>query len=57
LRASAKLTERTVFRMRQLRKRGATFQQMADDFGVTKQAARRAIIGETWSHLKENEHG
>lgn len=54
---SAKLTERTVFRMRQLRKRGATFQQMADDFGVTKQAARRAIIGETWSHLKENEHG
>lgn len=50
---SAKLTKKIVQKMRRLRARQTTYQRLADMFGVSKPAARFAVIGKTWSHVKD----
>jgi hypothetical protein len=51
---SAKLSDDIVRKMRRLRARNISYQKLADMFGVTKPAARFAVIGKTWRHVEEN---
>lgn len=49
----SKLNDDDVRAMRQLRQReGLAYAVIAAQYGVTKRAARLAITGETWSHVK-----
>jgi hypothetical protein len=47
----SRLTEADVIEMRRLRRKGVTYQSIADKFKHELGATRRVIIGETWSHL------
>lgn len=47
----AKLTDEKVRQMRTLHEQGQTFPQIAAQFGVTRQCARFAVLGITWSHV------
>jgi hypothetical protein len=48
----AKLTDKKVLEMRQMYATGTfTHKKIADQFGITKAAARFAICGHTWKHL------
>ena len=49
---SAKLTDVAVRAMRAAKASGATTTSIAKRFGVSFKSARRAILGETWSHIK-----
>lgn len=49
----AKLTAADVRKMRRLRNtKGLSFPELGRRFGVSRTAARLAVIGKTWSHLK-----
>lgn len=47
----AVLTEDIVRQSRQLRKEGMSYAALSDRFGVTKDAIRKALIGNTWKQL------
>ena len=49
--ANAKLSARTVRMMRAMRESGVPFHRLGSIFGVTKTAARFAVIGKTWRHI------
>lgn len=48
---TSKLSETEVISARRLRSAGHTYQSIADRHGVTRQTIKRAIAGDTWSHL------
>lgn len=48
---NAKLTDKKVLKMKQLRTLGWTYQRIADFFHVAKITAQNAINGENWAHL------
>lgn len=47
----AKLTDKKVTRIRQLRREGWTFQSLADKFGIGVSHACRVAKGEVWRHI------
>jgi len=47
----AKLTEKTVKEIRQLRKKGFLWRQLAEKFGVGLNTIRDAAVGNTWRHV------
>ena len=47
----AKLTEGRVRSMRMIRRLGATYQELAGMFGVSRSTASRACLGITWAHM------
>jgi hypothetical protein len=47
----AKLCDDDVRRMRLMREAGATFQVLADTFGISRPITRRVISGERWRHV------
>lgn len=51
----AKLTEVDVIAQRRLRTKGLSYQAIADRFGVDKKTAMRAIKGERWGHVVDND--
>jgi hypothetical protein len=48
----SKLTSEIVRRMRRLYRDGATYSAIAQEYNVSRETARRAIIGENWGHVK-----
>ena len=51
-----KLSESDVIEMRRKRKHGThTYRQLADEYGVSFKAARKATKGDTWAHLDKVE--
>jgi len=51
----AVLTEEKVLRMRRERMDGSTYSAIARRYGVGISCAWRAVSGETWSHVEENQ--
>jgi hypothetical protein len=50
---NSKLTDRTVREMRLLAAGGTSHRALARRFGISTATARKALIGETWTHVKE----
>lgn len=48
---NAKLTEGAVTEMRRRSRAGASYTQLAREFGVSVSVAHRAIIGQSWRHV------
>lgn len=51
---SAKLTEEKVIEMRKLRKSGLTYQEIADNFGMTIGPTYFAVTGQSWGHVPKD---
>jgi hypothetical protein len=48
----SKLTEQIVLQMRHRHSLGRTYAELGREFGVSNVAARLAVIGRTWTHVK-----
>ncbi len=51
---ASKLTDVDVLAARRLRASGLSFVNIARQFGISKVTARYAVLGKTWSHVKES---
>lgn len=49
--ASARLTDEAVVEMRRRSHEGASYTQLAHEFGVSVSAAYRAVVGLSWKHV------
>ena len=47
----ARLTEPLVLAMRERRREGAYFREIAEEFGIPKLTVYDAVTGKTWSHV------
>jgi acid stress-induced BolA-like protein IbaG/YrbA len=50
---AAVLTVELVKEMRRLKRAGATYQQLADQFGIAVGTLAKAVSGQTWKHVEE----
>ena len=48
---NARLTDEAVIEMRRRSRDGATYTQLAREYGVSVQAAYRAVVGLSWRHI------
>jgi hypothetical protein len=48
----SKLTDNLVAEARLMRQGGITYGALADRFGVSEGVIRKAVVGETWAHVK-----
>lgn len=51
--SASQLTAEVVLDMRLMREEGHSFQVIADTYGCGKTTARKAVRGQTWSHLPD----
>jgi hypothetical protein len=49
----AKITEQDALEIRRLRKKGWTWGELRDEYGISQSGLRKIVSGENWAHVTE----